>query len=161
VGDDKPSAPRPETLKVICAIAQTSPSEQLRAAEAVDSKIFQALAAGSVLIGLAAVQAGEHDDLKIAFLAAAVAAFLVLATLAIPTLWSRRFRIGMGPDQLWNDYWSNTPDQIRHAYVDDIVSGYQQNEKLLASKHKALRGILLALLAEVCAIASALISSAA
>jgi hypothetical protein len=160
----------PETLDLIFELSRTAPDGQLRASDAVDSKIFQAFAAASVLIGLAAihepsvvgktVHGAKHDNLETAFLALAVAAFLLLAVIAIRALWSRSYRVGMSAAQLWHRYWPDTPETIKHAYVDDIASGYLENEKHLRSKHKALRVVLITLVVEAAAIGAALIVSA-
>jgi hypothetical protein len=125
----------------------------------VDSKIFQAFAASSVLIGLAAVRGAKNGDLELAFVSAGVAAFLVVAGSAIWALWSRRYRLGMGPRQLLDKYWSDDPAGIKHAFVDDIASGYVENEKHIADKHAALRVTLVALMVEAAAIGAALIDS--
>ena len=151
----------PETLDLLFELSRNAPDEQLKAADAVDSKIFQAFAAGSVLIGLAVVHDVNRDDLTLAFISAAVAAFGFLAAFAISALWSKRFRVGMSPNQLWNDFWPDATPLIKHAYVADLAEGYEVNSRHLASKHRALRVVLLSLLVQASAIGGALIISAA
>ncbi len=155
------SKPKPETLDMLFELAKEAPEGQLRASDAVDSKIFQAFAASSVLIGLAAVHGVESGKLETTFVSIAVAAFLVGAGAATWALWSRRYRVGMGPGQLWEKYWSDDPMEIKHAFVDDIASGYTENEKHIADKHKAFRWALVALIVEAASIGAALIDSAA
>lgn len=173
-GDESQSeeAPQlePETLDLIFELSRAVPDDQLRASDSVDSKTFQAFAAGSVLIGLAAihepsvigkaVHGVKHDNLETAFLAAAVAAFLVLAAVAIRALWSRSYRVPMSPNQLWETFWPDTPQTIKHAFVADIADGYLENDDILKSKHRALRVVLIALVVEAAAIGAALIVSA-
>jgi hypothetical protein len=157
---DRDAELAPETLRLMFELAREAPDGQLRAADAVDSKIFQAFAAASVLIGLAAVHGPKRDNLATAFLAAAAAAFLILAVVSVRALWSRRFRVPISPHQLWRRYWSDTPEVIKHAFIADIASGYLANEDHLTAKHRALRWVLSALLVEAGAIGAALIVSA-
>jgi hypothetical protein len=169
-GDEEPQL-APETLDLIFELSKRAPEEQLRASDAVDSKTFQAFAAASVLIGLAAIHGPsvlvgaathepKHDRLEVAFLATAVGAFVLLAVVAIRALWSRTYFVGIGPNQLWNVFWPDTPQTIKHAFVDDIASGYLENNKHLKSKHRSLRFVLIMLLIEASAIGAALIVSA-
>ena len=151
----------PETLELIFEMSRHSPEDQLRASDAVDSKIFQAFAVASVLIGLAAIHGPKHDNLETGLLAAAVGAFLNTRRRGDPRLWSRAYRVGIGPTQLWQSFWLDTPETIKHAFVDDIASGYVENDGHLASKHRALRFVLIALVIEAGAIGAALIASAA
>jgi hypothetical protein len=157
---DQVSTPTPETLDLLFELSKQAPEEQLRASDAVDSKIFQAFAAASVLVGLAAVSGVKHSNVTAAFVSAAVLAFLVVAASAIWALWTRRYRVTIGPQQLWDRYWSDTPDVIKHAFVADVASGYVENEANIREKHKALAVTLLALLMEAAAIGVALIVSA-
>jgi hypothetical protein len=161
----------PDTLDLIFELSRRAPDDQLRASDAVDSKTFQAFAAASVLIGLAAIHGPsvlvgaathepKHDRLEIAFLAGAVGAFVLLAVVAIRALWSRPYRVGIGPNQLWQDFWSETPQTIKRALIDDIASGYLENDEHLKSKHRSLRLVLIMLLIEASAIGAALIVSA-
>ena len=100
---DRDAELAPETLGLMFGLAREAPDGQLRAADAVDSKISQAFAAASVLIGLAAVHGPKRDNLATAFLAAA---FVILAVVSVRALWSRRFRVPISPHQLWRRYWS-------------------------------------------------------
>lgn len=151
--------PRPETLALLFDLARESPGEQLRASDAVDSKIFQTFAAASVLIGLAAIHNVKQGHLITAFVSAAVLAYLLAAAVATWALWSRRFRVGMAPRQLWDKYWSDEPSDIKHAYIDDIAKGFTENETHLKGKHRALRFVLISVLVEATAIGASLIGS--
>lgn len=158
--DQQLAKPKSQTLDLIFDLVRAAPDEQLRAADGVDSKIFQGFAAGSVLIGLSSISGVGHGNLTAVFVSAAVAAFLVLAGVAIWALWSRKYRVSIGARQLWDKYWSDDPSEIKHAFVDDIASGYVENEDVLAAKHKALRVTLITLAIEAAAIGAALIVSA-
>jgi hypothetical protein len=158
--DQQLARPQPETLDLLFDLVQKSPDEQLRATDAVDSKIFQSFAAASVLIGLATVRGVEHKTWTTVFVSVAVAALLVVAYCAIRALWSRKYRAGMAPPQLWNSYWDESTNDIKHAYVVDIATGHATNEGHIADKHRALRWTLVALLIEAAAIGAALIVSA-
>lgn len=159
--DDSPPKLKPETLNLLLELARNTPSDQLKASDAVDSKIFQALATGSILIGLATVGDVDREHVTTVFVAGAVAAFFVLAVAAIRALWSRRYRVPISSQQLWERYWDDEPDVVRHAYLDDLAKGYNDNEANIASKHRAFRVVLIALLVEVAAIGAALIASVA
>src|SRR5438105_10633570 len=113
--------PGPETLDSLFQLAKEAPETQLRAADAVDGKIVQAFSAGGVLIGLSAIAGARHSDTIAAFLVIAVVAFFVLAFLAIRGIWSRKFHVGMGADQLWQKYWNQSAGDMKHAYVADIA----------------------------------------
>jgi hypothetical protein len=156
----RPRELKPETLDLLFELARKAPDEQIRASDAVDSKIFQAFAAASVLIGLAAVGGVKHGKVTTAFVSLAVVAFIVVAVAAIWALWSRSYRVGMTPPQLWKKYWDSDALDIKHAYVVDIADGAPANESKLNGKHRALRVTLLALLVEAAAIGAALVVSA-
>jgi hypothetical protein len=149
-----------ETLDLIFKLSKGVPADQLQASDSVDSKTFQAFAAASVLIGLATIRGPRHDNLETAFLAAAVAAFVSLAAVAIWALWTREYRVGISPDQLWREFWAETPRNIKHAHVTDTASGYPENDGILRSKHRRLRFVLIMLVIEAGAIGAALIVSA-
>ena len=152
--------PQPETLDLLFQLVQRSPDEQLKATDAVDSKLFQAFAAASVLIGLATVRGVDHKAWTAVFVSIAVAAFLVVAYSAIRALWTRKFRTAIAPPQLWENYWDQSTHDVKHAYVVDVAQGYATNEGHIADKHRAFRRILILLLVEAGAIGAALIVSA-
>lgn len=157
--NDPVEKPRPETLELLTDLARQGPSEQIKASDAVDTKIFQAFATGSILIGLVTLGDVDRGCVSIVFVSVAVAALAGLAIAAIWALWSRRFRVPISSHQLWMRYWNESPDDIRHAYLDDLASAYAENEAHIASKHRALRVVLILLLVEVAAISATLIAS--
>jgi hypothetical protein len=155
-----PERPTREALELLFELARDVPAAQLHASDNVDSKIFQSFAAAGVVLGLAASHDAKRDALTTAFNSIAIGAFLVVAGLAIYVLWSRRYRVPIGPDQLWRRYRTDEPYIIKEAFVEDIAAGYPTNEKHLKAKHKALRFVLIALLVELGAIAATLIAAA-
>lgn len=153
--------PAPAALELVFELAREVPAAQLHASDNVDSKIFQSFAAAGVVLGLAASHDAKRDALTTAFNSVAIAAFLFVAVVAVYVLWSRRYRVPIGPDQLWKRYRTDDPYVIKEAFVEDIASGYRTNERHLKAKHKALRFVLISLLLELSAIAATLIVAAA
>ncbi len=152
-------APKPETLRLLLELARGTPEAQIQANDAVDSKLFQSFAAGSIIIGLVGAGDIEESSLVTVLVSWAVAAFLVLAAAAIWALWSRRYRVPISSQQLWESYWNEEPDSVLHAFLDDLASGYEENERHLTDKHRALRVVLVALLIEAAAIGAVLITT--
>jgi hypothetical protein len=158
--DDQLVQPEPETLDLIFDLVRASPDEQLRATDAVDAKIVQTFTAASVLIGLATIGGVKHHEtLTAALVAIAVSSFLVVAYHSIRALWTRAYRAAISPPQLWNEYWDQGTDVIKHAYVVDIATGHATNERHIKDKHEALRLALVFLLIEAGAIGVALVVS--
>jgi hypothetical protein len=149
--------PDPETLDLLFSLAKEAPEAQLRAADAVDGKMVQAFSAGGVLIGLSAIAGSRHSDAIAAFLVLAVVAFFALSALSIRGVWSRQFRVGIGAEQSWQNYWNQSPRDVKHAFAHDIAEGWQSNEDILRKKHRTLRRALVALAVEAGAIGIALI----
>ena len=147
-------------MDLLFDLAREGPERQFEASQAVDSKIFQAFAGASILIGLASVGGVRHSNLTAAFVALAVAAFLGVAYFAISALWSRQFRDEIDPRQLWRKYSSDSAYNIKHAFVADVADGFPVNEKHISDKHRALRRTLLLLLVEAAAIGAALVAAA-
>ncbi|HZS24485.1 MAG TPA: hypothetical protein VFA30_05795 [Gaiellaceae bacterium] len=155
------SSIEPATLDLLLGLSEGAPDAQLRAADALDSKIVQVFSAGTVLIGLPALRGVPQHRVTVAFFALAVAAFLVLAFYAIRALWSRRFRVLTTPDQLWNRFWDEPPEAIKHAVMADLASGYAENDFRLHEKRRELSRVLVSVGVEAVAIGVALTISAA
>ena len=155
------SGPAPETLDFILDWGRGSLELQLASAEALDSKMAQALAAGSILLGLPALSGAPDSILIAVLLGLAVVAFVSLAGCAVPALWARRFRGPMSPTQAWDGYWSDNVPTIKLAIVADTAEGYEENRCLLIRKRNALHGALAALGAEALLVGAALIVAAA
>jgi hypothetical protein len=107
---------------------------------------------GSVLIGLAALRGNRHQTAAGLLLVLAVAAFLFVAYEALRALWTRRFRVPITPPKLWNDYWADPAESIKHALVADIADGYSENDRLLKEKRRSLAYALIAAGVEAVAI---------
>ncbi len=159
MAEETSAKPPSNTLDLLFDLVRESPEAQLRASDSVESKIFQSLGAGSLLIGLAALRGQRHDAVVAVFLVIAVAAFIVAAVVAIFGLWTRKFRAAIEPRQLWEKYWLDSADAVKHAFVDDIADGFAHNEQHIAAKHRVLRVVLLAVTVEAAAIGAAVIAS--
>jgi hypothetical protein len=158
--DDSTPALRSDSLDLLFRLVEPAPSAQLKSVDALDAKVVQMFAAGSVLVGLAAV-AGAHNGLAVSVcVAAAILAFLALAFQTVKALWLRRFRTTIAPDQLWRESWPESREAIKHAIVADIADGYAKNEERLNDKRQALGFALIALAVEATAIGVALAISA-
>jgi hypothetical protein len=155
----EPSSPPPETLAFIYDWGWGALDRQLAAADALDAKMAQALAAGSILLGLPAAS-GISGGATAAFLGCATAAFLVLAALAVHALWVRRWRAPLSPSQAWREYWADEAEAIRWTIVADTSEAYEENEGLLDSKRRSLRWALSALGAEAVLVGAAAIAAA-
>ena len=107
-------APNAETVEFIYDNSKGAPDLQFRAADALDSKLAQALGAASVVLGLAAV-GGTHRNVSL--LTVAVLAYAVVAITALSALWTRPLRVPVSPTQLWRRYWNDDVPDIRHALV--------------------------------------------
>src|SRR5581483_2962874 len=147
------SSIEPATLDRLLGLSEGAPDAQLRAADALDSKIVQVFSAGTVLIGLPALRGVPQHRVTVAFFALAVAAFLVLAFYAIRALST--------PDQLWNRFWDEPPEAIKHAVMADLASGYAENDFRLHEKRRELSRVLVSVGVEAVAIGVALTISAA
>jgi len=149
---------RDETLDFILDWGRGALERQLSAADALDAKMAQALAAGSILLGLAA-SSGADGVVIAVFLGLAALAFIVLAIAAVRALWLRRFRAPMAPSQAWRKYWTDEVTTIQWAIVDDTSAAYEENERHLDCKRNALRWALSALAAEAGLIGAAVIAA--
>jgi hypothetical protein len=154
----EPAGPAHETLDFILDWGRGALERQLSAADALDAKMAQALAAGSILLGLAA-SSGADGVVIAVFLGLAALAFIVLAIAAVRALWLRRFRAPMAPSQAWRKYWTDEVTTIQWAIVDDTSAAYEENERHLDCKRNALRWALSALAAEAGLIGAAVIAA--
>jgi hypothetical protein len=145
-----------DTLDLLYDLARRAPDAQLRDVDSIDAKVTQVFAAGSVLIGLAALRGTHHHTTAGILLGVAVAVFLYVAYYALRTLWTREFRVLISPEQLWRDYWADPPESIKHAVVADVATGYPENDRLLQDKRRSLRQALIGVGIEAVAIGVAL-----
>jgi hypothetical protein len=155
--DEQQASLRPQTLDLLLDLGRAAPDAQLRAADALDAKLVQVFAAGTVLIGLPAIRGAPHHAASATLFAIAVCAFLVLAFYSIRALWTRRFRVLIAPDQLWYRFWDEPPEAIKHAVVADLASAYTENNAQLLRKRRELGRALVAVGVEAAAIGVALV----
>lgn len=150
----------PQTLDFIFSQAKDVPESQMRTAEAIDAKVVQIFAAGTVVIGLAAA-GGIRGHASVGWLIAAAAAYLVALTGTLVALQSRSWRTNASPTTLWNDHWQDDLDELKWALVEDLADGYKENDDKLRAKMRAFKVVLSATGLESMLVAVALIISLA
>jgi hypothetical protein len=156
----EPTGPSPDTLDFIFEWTRGALERQLASVDALDAKMAQALAAGSILLGLPAFSGISGSALVPVLLGLGVVAFLVLAIAAVQALWVLRFRAPMSPSQAWRKFWVDEVEAIKWAIVDDTSGAYEENECHLVRKRNALRAALIALGAEAVLVGAAVIAAA-
>jgi hypothetical protein len=156
VSSESRSSLDPKTLDLLFGLTRGAPDSQLRAVDSVDAKIVQTFAAGTVLIGLPALHGAPHHRATAVLFGVAVIAFLGLAYNTVRGLWSRRLRVAIPPDQLWERFWDDPPEAIKHAFVADVATGYLENEAIMRDKWRALGRALVSVGVEAVAIGMAL-----
>ena len=154
--------PLPETIEFIWQETHGAVDAQLRLAETLDSKAFQAIGVGSVLIGLVAL--GTDALLSAAplsrwLLLLAVIVYTLSALSTFLTVNVRRYRLGNRADELWPTQWDLAPVEIKHALVADLAEAHRHNRGELRKKTLFLRAAL-ALLAVEAALIGAAITAA-
>ncbi|MBN1856520.1 MAG: hypothetical protein JW846_06155 [Dehalococcoidia bacterium] len=143
--------PRQDTLDFIFEHTKHGPELQLRDAEALDAKIVQVLGVASVVIGLTALGIGRTaiSTHALVFLVLALVAYVVMAVFALSALQTFDFQRSSHGDILWNQYWQDDPEQIKHALVADIARAYANNKRLLTAKSGLLFIVVMSAAAEV------------
>lgn len=154
--------PLPETIEFIWEETRGAVDAQLRLAETLDSKAFQAVGVGSVLIGLVAL--GSDALLSAATLSRwlllmSVFAYTLSALFTFLTVNVRRYRLGNRADELWPTQWEFNPVEIKHALAADLAEAHRHNRSELGRKTLFLR-VALALLAAEAALIGASLTTA-
>ncbi len=134
---------------------RNSPDMVAQSAQYVDTKMVGVLAAGSVVIGIAATAAS--DNLKSspeAFpMDIAVLFYVVILVSALVSLIPREFREPTNPEAL-RKYWKHDPKIVREWHSDLVLKSYRLNISILEKKAKMLNCGLVALAGETVAIIS-------
>ena len=123
--------PLPETVEFIWEETRCAVGAQLRLAETLDSKAFQAIGVGSVLIGLVALGSDalvSEPALSRWLLLASVVAYTLSALFTFLTVNVRRYRLGNRADELWPTQWEFNPVEIKHALVADLAEAHSTTE---------------------------------
>lgn len=139
--------PPPETVDFIFEQVLAYPDAQTADAKDLDSKAFQVIGLGTVVIGLANL---VRSDVVIAtgLLIASLLAYAALATLVLWTIWPREFYRPLNPTELWQRHWQDDPRDLKHAIIDSVAKITERHQVLLRSKGRALRWALYGLVVE-------------
>lgn len=151
--------PLPETIEFIWEETRGAVDAQLRLAETLDSKAFQAIGVGSVLIGLVALGSDillSAPTLSRWLLPVSVSAYTLSALFTFLTVNVRHYRLGNRADELWPMRWQFRPVEIKHALVADVAESYRHNRSELRRKTLFLRAALALLAIEAVLIGSAI-----
>ena len=151
--------PLPETIEFIWEETHGAVDAQLRLAETLDSKAFQAIGVGSVLIGLVALGADallSAATLSRWLLLSAVFAYTLSALFTFLTVNVRDYRLGNRADELWATQWEFNPVEIKHALVADLADAHRHNRGETGRKTLFLRAALALLAVEAILIGATL-----
>lgn len=146
----KPERDR-ETAARMAEVAMETNRRQLETADALDQKAWQALAAGSLIIGL-----GVAGDVSGWGLVAPLGAYIALAVTSLMCLQVRAYSVLPATWALWKDNWWRDRGDLDHAIVEALIAGEREipeseewrppvtaegdcNAELLHEKAKALR----------------------
>ena len=152
-----------ETLDLLFELTRDAPQKQLDSVEALDGKVVQVFAAGSVVVGLTAMGNSLKTSMTtlpsgyFTAILIAIVAYFVLAASAAVALWVRQFFVSWGADITWRDYWWATPRSIKHSLVESVANDYRKNRSLLVRKRWLVRVAISALAIESLAVGSALL----
>jgi hypothetical protein len=142
-----PQEPTPDTLALFRELLLDTLHRQLATADALDSKAWQALGVGSVVIGLAV--AGDRGGWWLLF---PLVGYVVLAIGALLCLRVRGWKVPPKGDELWRDAWYVEGADLDQTVVNALAQGEPVNRELLESKASALRFALVGLLVEIVAL---------
>ena len=154
----EPSVP-PETLDFLFEYTREAPQRQLTTVDALDTKAFALFSASAVVVGLAGVGTWTQETIPFGagiMLAIAVAAFVVVGGAVLYSAWVRRFRLSLQADTLWDAYWDEDVERIKHALVSDIADAYADNRATLEKKARALIVALGAAIVEIALVGASL-----
>ena len=154
----EPSVPT-ETLDFLFEYTREAPQRQLEAVDALDNKAFALFSVSAVVVGLAGIGIWNKQELPPGagvLLSVAVAAFLVVGAMVLYSSWLRRHRLSFQADELWERYWDEPISEIKSALVADIAAAYAHNRQILETKARALRGALIAAIAEIALVGATL-----
>jgi hypothetical protein len=150
-----------DTLDFIWQLTKDATEVQLKDVESLDSKAFQIISVASVVIGLTSLAALKTPITGTpgAYLIVTAVAYAICGLFSLGSLQIRKYRRSLYADELWPKHWMDTPDDIKHAMVQDISEAYAHNGRMLRHKSTYLRWALAALITESAFVAAAIISS--
>lgn len=133
--------------------SRNAPDEVAQVAQGVDAKMAGILAAGSVVIGIAATTVGKEFDVTLINIPMGIAVVLyaVLLWLATNCLRSHRFRRPSNPEIL-REYWPYEFDKVLIWHSDLVLQCYEVNRSILNKKVRMLNLGLIFLVSETLAL---------
>lgn len=140
-----------ETLDFLFEYTRGAPQRQLVAMDALDTKAFALFSASAVVVGLAGIGVWSSQELPLAagiLFVLAVAAFVVVGLTVFDCVRLRRYRLSDRASVLWQEFWNDEVDDIKHALVSDIAEAYDINEAILRRKRLSLGPALIAVVVE-------------
>jgi hypothetical protein len=153
--------PLDETLELIHEHTRGGPARQVAAAEAIDSKAVQVLAAASVVLGLGTFPATDLSTLSAALYALGAAAYLLAGRAALKILRTRSYRVVDGADQWWPSHRLAETAFVREQILNDLASANTENRRLLDEKGAPLDELLVATALEALLVAGAVVAALA
>jgi hypothetical protein len=151
---------QPETLDALFELLRGSPRAQQVVQESLDEKAVRGLTFGAVVLGFSAIgTTGDAGGATLALTLAALAAFVVLAGLAIWQLWPADYMVIDDADKVWQKHWHLDGHDFKHATVERAAEAYAGNRKANKEKARKLVAILTALAVEAALVAGAVVSA--
>lgn len=145
--------PTPEVTARLADLAVTTLNRHFNTCDTLDAKAWQAMAAGSIVGGLAV--AGQLTGWQLALV---IPSYLAVVVGALGCVRPRKFRAIPSTPELWASYWQSSLAQLNHCIVDAVAGGETQNREALKGKMPWLKLALVGLAIEtltVLAIAAA------
>jgi len=147
----------PGAVDFVFEHVKDAPQQQLRDADALDSKVVQLFSAGSVIIGLAGLST-KSQGVSGWFLLLAVL-YVGVAIAAFTHLYGRTYRRSLQADTLWRRAWHRAPMDIKRALIADVQAAYDHNKVVLGDKAKTMAAVIVGLSAEVVFVGASLIAT--
>jgi hypothetical protein len=148
-----PEQPSAETLARFRELLVDTLHRQLGTADALESKAWQAVGVGSIVLGLGI--AGDLDGWELVF---PLVGYVVLVGGAFQCIRIRGWSVPPVGDELWRDGWFLEAHDVDHTIVKALAEGEPANRGLLATKAHATRFALVGLGVEIVALVVAAIA---
>jgi len=148
-----------DTLDFLFAYMHGQAARQIERADQLDAKGTQLFAAASVVVGLAGLAAAGSAPVVTGALIAVIAFYIATGVTAYFMLRVRSWRVSGHADVLWEQHWMDTPNEIKHAIVEDAAASVKENRDPLASKARWLKAMQVLLSLEVACVGIAAILS--
>jgi len=151
-----------EAVEFLFEAVKDAPDRAMAQIKSLETRGAQAFTAATILIGLASVgPLREASRWTVAFFALAVAAYVVVAGIA---LWLLRpgFVFGLpSADTMWRDYRNFNPGASKAVIMEALARDAPKNADLIGAKERWARAAVIATAAEGVAMGVALLLSRA